>query len=304
MQEKIKLTPAQHVAELEAKFSKVSEEGKSLLPVRHVNRDFFTCDLLDYALKDDRASMEAPIFSLSTKRDTSIWSWSSQDGTRSLTVTPSVKGRATQHDKDVLIFIISQMTAARNKSPEAVDSRTVRFVVHNYLISTNRATGGKEYERFVESLERLQGTLIKTDIQTGGQRIQEGFGLIESWKTVERSPGNSKMVAVEIVLSRWLYNAVCNEEVLTLDEKYFRLRRPLARRLYELFRKHCGHQKRWKVGIEVLLRKTGSKSSLPEFKRMLKTIILEDDLPRYRLHLDEAKGQVLVYQKDMKLFAS
>ena len=42
-----------------------------LLPARHENRDFFVCDLftaLPY-FKDDLASMEHPVFSLSTKPD-------------------------------------------------------------------------------------------------------------------------------------------------------------------------------------------------------------------------------------------
>jgi hypothetical protein len=34
-----------------------------------------------------------------------------------VTVTPSVKGRATIHDKDILIFCISQLMAAINAGP-------------------------------------------------------------------------------------------------------------------------------------------------------------------------------------------
>ena len=74
-----------------------------LLPIRH-DRDFFLADLLDYAMKDDGASMEAPIFTLATQPDLSTWHWQSKDGNRTVTVTPSVLGRATQHDKDVIIL--------------------------------------------------------------------------------------------------------------------------------------------------------------------------------------------------------
>lgn len=295
-------TPAERIAALEAKVVKRSPARSNLSPIKHVNRDFFTCDLLDYALKDDGASMEAPIFSLSTKADTSIWNWQSKDGKKSLTVTPSVLGRATQHDKDVLIYIISQLTAGLNKKVDSAGSRVVRFVVHNYLASTNRSAGGKEYDRFLDALERLQGTAIKTDIQTGGKRIKEGFGLIERWKIIEKSPKNSRMVAVEVVLSEWLYNAVQAHEVLTLDEDYFRLRKPLARRLYELARKHCGGQNSWTIGLELLLDKSGSRSSLAEFKRMVKSIIEADDLPRYRMSLNEMSHQVRFYQKDVRAF--
>ncbi|MGR6106300.1 MAG: replication initiator protein A, partial [Candidatus Nitrosoglobus sp.] len=77
---------------------KPAPKPKTLLPARYQNRDFFICDLLDYALKDDGASMEAPIFTLSTKRDLSSWEWHSADGSKHIEVYPSIKGRATQFD--------------------------------------------------------------------------------------------------------------------------------------------------------------------------------------------------------------
>jgi hypothetical protein len=40
------------------------------LPDRHPVRDFFVADILEWALKDDRASMEHPFFNLSKTRDT------------------------------------------------------------------------------------------------------------------------------------------------------------------------------------------------------------------------------------------
>ncbi len=60
--------------------------------------DLFVADLLDYNLKDDTATMEAPLFSLSTKPDLDPWKWFSPDKKKWLEVTPSTKGRATIHD--------------------------------------------------------------------------------------------------------------------------------------------------------------------------------------------------------------
>jgi hypothetical protein len=42
--------------------------ANALLPIRHPNRDFFICDIFDSmpGFRDDRASMEHPIFSLSS----------------------------------------------------------------------------------------------------------------------------------------------------------------------------------------------------------------------------------------------
>jgi plasmid replication initiation protein len=67
------------------------------------------------------------------------------------------------------------------------------------------------------------------------------------------------MVELEITLSEWLYNSVIGEEVLSINHDYFRLRKPIERRIYEIARKHCGKQKRWHIGIENLHKKVGSQ---------------------------------------------
>lgn len=275
----------------------VAQQG-GLIRQRHPNRDFFLADLFDYAMKDDGASMEAPIFTLSTKPDLSIWKWESKDGNKSIKVAPSVLGRATQHDKDVLIYVVSQLTEALNRGREDAQHRVVRFTVHDFLVTTNRGKSGGDYKRLQEAFERLRGTSITTDIKTGGQRVKEGFGIIDKWKIIERSPTDERMIAVEITLSEWLYNAVSAFEVLTIHPDYFRLRKPLARRLYELARKHCGHQASWSIGLELLRDKSGSKSTLKEFRRMVLHIESENSLPEYRLILSQADDKVTFYVRD------
>jgi plasmid replication initiation protein len=279
-------------------------KGKpGLLPLHYPNRDFFLCDLFDYALKDDGVSMEAPIFTLATKPDLSVWHWESKDGDRSVTVTPSVLGRATQFDKDLLIYVVSQMTEALNRGRLDANNRTIRFRVYDYLVSTNKLTGGKEYQRLQEALERLRGTSIKTNIKTGGQRVKEGFGIVDSWMIIEKSPDDNQMIAVEVSLSKWLYNAVQAHEVLTINPDYFRLRKPIERRLYELARKHCGNQARFAISVELLQEKCGSKSALFEFRRTLREIVKADTLPDYRMMLDDKKDQVLFYSREARKLA-
>jgi len=278
-------------------------EKRGLMPVYHPNRDFFLCDLFDYAIKDDGISMEAPIFSLATKPDKSIRYWESKDGNRAITVTPSVLGRATQFDKDLLIYIVSQMTEALNRDRSDALSRTVRFCVYDYLVSTNKQTGGKEYQRLQDALERLRGTSIKTNIKTGGQSVKEGFGIVDSWAIIEKSPYDESMIAVEVTLSKWLFNAVQAHEVLTINSDYFRLRKPIERRLYELARKHCGNQARFVIGLELLQEKCGSQSNIREFRRSLRELIKADTLPDYRMLLDDKKDQVMFYTRDPKKLA-
>ena len=79
--------------------------------------------------------------------------------------------------------------------------------------------------------------------------------------------------------------------MLTLHRDYFRLRKPLERRVYELARKHCGRQPEWRVSIGLLARKSGSASPLRVFRRMIRDMIAADPLPDYSL--SEAAGDIL-----------
>jgi plasmid replication initiation protein len=173
----------------------------------------------------------------------------------------------------------------------------LRQNLYDYLVSTNKPTGGKKYQRLQDALERLRGTLIKTNIKTGGQRVKEGFGIVDSWMIIEKSPDDDRMIAVEVGLSRWLFNAVQAHEVLTINSDYFRLRKPIERRLYELARKHCGDQAHFSIGVELLQEKCGSKSALFEFRRALREIMASDTLPDYRLELDDNRDQAVFYRR-------
>ena len=64
-----------------------------LLPERYPTGDFFVCDFIGANPKDDLASMEHPIFSLSTRPDRKILTYAHNGA--EITVTPSVKGRIT-----------------------------------------------------------------------------------------------------------------------------------------------------------------------------------------------------------------
>lgn len=285
--------------------------ARSLLPVRHPDRDFFLADLLDYAIKDDAKSMEAPIFTLATKPDTSVWEWGSRDGSKHVRITPSVLGRATQFDKDVLIYVISQLTAARNENDKAwkngkpmprpdAKNRTIRFRVYDYLVVTNRGVSGRDYVDLRKTLERLRGTTVTTNIRTGRKLTMEAFGIIERAKIVSTSGGDDRMAAVEITISEWLFNAVEAFEVLTIHPDYFRLRKPLERRLYELARKHVGREKdRWSIGMAGLKNKAGSKATLREFRRMVKAIALVDTLPEFGMCV--AEGDMVTFNRKVSL---
>ena len=254
----------------------------ALLPDRHPTPDFFVCDVLDATPKDDMASMEHPIFSLATKPDTAIRRYEHNGNT--IQIAPSVLGLATIHDKDILIYCISQLMAKINRGESP--SRTVHLKAYDLLVATNRQTSGRGYELLKDAFERLRGTSITTDIRTKGERVISGFGLLDSWKIVIKDQKTERMVEVQATLSEWMYNSILGKEVLTISRDYFRLRKPLERRIYEIARKHCGSQHEWLIDIETLHKKCGSSSTLRLFRSRLGEIIKEQHLPDYLLAID------------------
>ena len=260
------------------------------MPDLYKQQDFFLCDIFDAIPKDDMATMEHPVFSLATKPDRRILSYT-HNGV-DIQVTPSVKGLATIHDKDILIFCISQLMAAINMGRDV--SRTLVLKAHDLLVATNRETSGDAYRRLREAFERLAGTRITTNLETGGAEVTSGFGLIESWEIVRKSRGG-RMVNVSVTLSEWLFRAVMSKSVLTLNKDYFRLRKPLERRVYELARKHCGRQPAWQVSVDTLLKKSGSASPRRVFRKMLRDMITADHLPDYQM--EELRGDLIRFTR-------
>ena len=255
-----------------------------LLPVRHSTRDFFACDIFEAltSFKDDMASMEHPVFSLSTKTDTRTLRYEHNGNT--ITIFPSVLGLATIFDKDILIYCASYLRTAINRGE--IPSRTVRFTAYDFFISTNRLIDGRHYQLFKEGLRRLSGTRIETNIKTGNFVVEEGFGIIDAWRAVKEDRGG-RVIAAEIELSKWFYNSILANELLTINRDYFRIRKPIERRIYEIARKHCGDAPSFKIGLDKLHKKTGSSSSLREFRRLVGKTITINHLPDYEIALSD-----------------
>lgn len=260
---------------------KVTKERSPLLPDRHPQQDLFVCDIVDAVPKGDMSSMEHPVFSLSTKPDMRPRRY--EHGDNWIQISPSPYGLATVHDRDVLVYCISQCMAALNEGRKI--SKKMRFTAYDMLVTTNRQTSGRGYELLKDALRRLQGTQIETNLRQGGKEYFKVFGLIDSAEIV-RETRDGRMLDVEITLSDWVFDAIENNRVLTLSRDYFFLRKPLERRLYELARKHCGNQKEWRIGLSTMRKKCGSGSTIKEFKRLVGKIIEDDNqyghMPDYR----------------------
>ena len=267
-------------------------ERSPLLPDRHPQKDLFVCDIVDAVPKGDMSSMEHPVFSLSTKPDMRPRRY--ERGSNWIEINPSRYGLATVHDRDVLIYCISQCMSALNEGRKV--ARTMRFKAHDLLVATNRQTSGRGYELLKDALRRLQGTQIETNLRQGGKEYFKVFSLIDSAEIV-RETRDGRMLDVEIILSDWVFDAIENNHILTLSRRYFLLRKPLERRLYELARKHCGQQPEWRVGLDTLRKKCGSGSSAKEFKRLVGKIVDDDAqhdyMPDYAFAMDD---EIIVVQ--------
>jgi plasmid replication initiation protein len=267
---------------------------EQLLPLKRKGGDLFICDVADAVLKDLIPQMEHPFYALSKKPETNIREY--RHNGNWLRIVPSVKGLATIYDKDILIYCISQLMEKRKRGEEV--SPRVEIKGYDLLVFTNRGTAGKDYHALCEAIDRLAGTRITTNIRTGDLEQTDSFGLIDA-SSIKRKHGlDGRLLSVEIKLSDWVFNAIRNQEVLTLHPDYFRLSKPLERRVYELARKHCGRQKSWTISMELLLKKSGSQSSLEKFRHMLKHIAKHDHLPDYRVEYNDETDNVTFFNRE------
>lgn len=260
------------------------QENLPLLPDRHPTKDFFIADIFDnLPFKDDMASMEHPIFSLSKKRDLRDLKY--QNGNISIIIKATSDGLPTIFDKDILLYCGSLLMDQINKGH--MPPKRLRVSSHDLLIATNRQTSGEGYNLLKKALDRLKGVSIKTNIKTNKREITSAFGLIESYEIIESSRVKDRMIRLEITLSDWFYNSIIGKEVLTIHRNYFRLRKALDRRIYEIARKYCGRKEEWKIGLEKLKDKAGSTSSLKKFRFFIREMEKSNHLPDYFLSFSD-----------------
>ncbi|OUI77621.1 replication protein [Commensalibacter intestini] len=265
----------------ECEATQKNKRKKHLSPKKHKETDFFIADIFNnMTFQDDIVSMEHPLFALKAG-DKKVREY--KHNNFSIIIAPNVQyGMASIHDKDIWIYCISKLMQAMYEEKEI--SRTVHFTIYDYLITTNRSTGGIYYKKAKDALDRLSGTRITTNIETAKTREAHGFGLIDAWRVVEEKDG--RMVRVSVTLPDWLYRSITAKQVLTISPDYFRLRKPLDRRIYELARKHCGNQKEWKIGLELLYKKTGSTEAIRNFRGAIKSLVATNELPDYNVVYD------------------
>lgn len=258
-----------------------------LLPDRHKQDDFFIADIFDnLPVKNDMASMEHPLFTLSKKPDMRTLCY--ERGNTSVEMHPSSIGLPSIMDKDILLYCASVVMDKINQGE--YPPKTIRLSLHDVLVATNRHTNNEGYKFIKRALLRLTGCMLQTNIKTGRTSQGKMFHLIESSEYLESERFKKRIIGVEITLSDWFYNSLIAKEVLTINKDYFRLRSPLERRIYEIARKHDKHMKKsecWMISLENLRLKSGYTASLKHFKQAVKKICSSNHIPDYSLSLGD-----------------
>jgi plasmid replication initiation protein len=256
--------------------------SEHLKQLKHPQGDLFVCDITDVILKDDLASMEHPFYSLSKKPDREPRRYEYKG--QWIEFRPSIKGMPTIYDKDLIIYAISQLIAGMKEG--RVVSKRVQIDPYAFLVFTQRGVGGRDYTALGDSLDRIDGTRFRTNILFEGTRTDEWMGIIDGAK-MKTDARTGKIQSLELKLSDMVISSVEEMKVLTLHKDYFRLSRPIERRIYEIARKAVGQDESWAFLMTTLHVKSGSKGSLREFRRQMRPIIEGNYLPDYAITYDE-----------------
>lgn len=249
----------------------------------------FVDTLIDVPVKDDVKLMEYPWFSLQKHGRTEPFHYEKQSkhGVIRIDVKPGPYGMATIFDKDLLIYCQTLLMDRINRGLPV--SRTLAINLHDYMRVTGRSTGKDGYQLVKKSLQRLQTTVIETNIKSGDEAQERGFGWLDDYEIkTKQVNGRRVMTHVEITLNRWTYKAITEDRrVITISKDYYNLESGMERRLYELARKHCGNQEFWHISLPKLAERCGTTQDLRSFKRDLSRIIEGDNIPDYHIAFAE-----------------
>lgn len=268
--------------------------------------DLFVPYLSDLPLRDQQDTMERPFFSLSKRKRLKPIDYHSLDSMVWVRIDPhQTYGMATIWDADILIWAASQIADQmeqdrRNEPP----SQTLRFHPYNLLKAIRRKTGGDQYARLRDALDRLTFTAIKTNIRADGRKKDKAFSWLDEWTDdVDEKTGESR--GMTLTLSKWLYDGIIDQgRILSIHPDYFLLTGALERWLYRVARKHAGMQRHgWSCSLQTLYEKSGSEDEFRFFKRRLKQVVEADNLPEYHLEwrdkTEGAEGAVYTVRRSL-----
>lgn len=197
-------------------------------------------------------------------------------------VRPSDSGVATIYDKEVLIYLAS-LAIERLERGEPFDG-VLTFTAYDFFkLAGLSSASGKNYQRLAGSLDRLQGTQVRTTIETGGVNIDGWFSWISEAQVIftRDARGQKRARAFRVRITDWLVRAIAADgSVLSYNRSYFQLS-AIERRLYEIARAGCIRDEPLTLPLNVLRQRVGVTSPLKKFRHLLSQIAEADEIPSF-----------------------
>ena len=236
-------------------------------------------------VRGEHSIMDYPFFALSKNAHMEPIEYRHDDVT--IQIRPSATGVATMWDKEILLYVASLVAQAI--ADGQVADEDVTFTAHDFFRITGvERPSTRDYKRFAEALERLQGTQIKTNIETGSKIDRGWFSwLSEAQVEYERKANGDELLRyVRVRPCNWLYRAIKRDQrIYHYHHDYFRLG-AIERRMYEIAHCYCGAGA-IEITLEDLHRKIGSMGPIKRLKQIVKIIEGENRLPEYAIDLVE-----------------
>lgn len=249
--------------------------------------DLFSLDSpLHGDIRGERSLMAFPFFALSKNAWMKPLTYNTP--TVSIEVLPSTSGIATIYDKEIVLYIASLM-AAKIAKDEPIE-QDFYFTAHDLFAVTGNNQSARSYSRLSDSLKRLQGTQIKTNIEAGGEGEEGYFSWLSEAKLhyTKTKTGEKRLKAVKVRMCDWLFRAILRDrQVLDYASTYFDLG-PIQRRIYEVARATCTGSAGMDIDLQTFRLQIGYQNTLRAFRMALKQITRENSIPDYRLELIEA----------------
>jgi plasmid replication initiation protein len=253
--------------------------------------DLFQLDSPLYGdVQGERTVAEFPFFALTKRAQMTPMIFESGDAR--IEINPSKTGVATIYDKEILLYIASLM-AGRMERGEVVD-RVLSFTANDLFRVTSTNVSARSYTSLKASLNRLQGTQIITNIETGGEGSDSAFSwlLKADIKYTKLPSGERRVKRIEVMVCDWLHRAILTDRRIAAYHLDFFKLGPIERRLYELAKFNCLDEGGFDVDMEALAARVGCASDrrgLEYFKKQLRDVADQQSLPEYEMILREEK---------------
>jgi len=260
--------------------------------------DLFLPSIVDLRFRDQRDTMERPFFSLSKSKRMKPIEYNNENDGIFVTVQPHQDfGMATIWDADILIWAASILCDMKNRGVNDIP-REIKFQPHDLLRAIGRSTGGTDYLKLRDGLERLKSTIVNTNIRVNRGQKRTMFSWIDQWDDLLDSVTKESR-GLSLTLSEWFYRGVMEDGgVLAIDPAYFSITGGRERWLYRVARKHAGGNAAdgFAISMHTLFDKSGAEGTYRRFKFEVQRIVARNEIPGFWLATTQGSdGEPLIH---------